>query len=74
MQTNSNAQRDVDTLTALNRDYDASVQKADVKRLKEILADDFMCSNPDGSLLSVGPAPGENELLEVVDHEEDVVA
>ena len=49
--TNANAQRDVDTLTALNRDYVASVQKGDVKRLEEILADDFMCSNPDGSLL-----------------------
>jgi ketosteroid isomerase-like protein len=51
MQTTANAQRDVDTLTALNRNYVASVQKGDVKRLEEILADDFMCSNPDGSLL-----------------------
>ena len=51
MQTNANAQRDLDTLTALNRDYVASVQKGDVKRLGEILANDFMCSNPDGSLL-----------------------
>ena len=51
MQTNANAQRDLDTLTALNRDYFASVQKGDVKRFEEILADDFMCSNPDGSLL-----------------------
>src|SRR4051812_426136 len=51
MQTNVNAQRDLDTLTALNRDYTASVQKGDVKRFEEILADDFMCSTPDGSLL-----------------------
>ncbi len=51
MQTNANVQYDLDTLTALNRDYVASVQKGDVKRLEEILADDFMCSNPDGSLL-----------------------
>jgi hypothetical protein len=51
MQTNANAQRDLDTLTALNRDYVASVQKGDVKRLEEILAYDFMCSTPDGSLL-----------------------
>ena len=51
MQTNANAQRDLDTLTALNRDYTASVQKGDVKRLDEILADDFMCSTPDGKLL-----------------------
>src|SRR5436190_11788488 len=51
MQTNTNAQRDLDTLTALNLDYTASVQKGDVKRFEELLADDFMCSNPDGSLL-----------------------
>jgi len=51
MQTNANAQRDLDTLTALNRDFTASVQKGDVKRFEEILADDFMISNPDGSLL-----------------------
>ena len=51
MQTNVNAQRDLDTLTALNRDYFASVQKGDVKRLEEIFAHDFLCSTPDGSLL-----------------------
>ena len=51
MQTNANAQRDLDTLTALNRDFVASVQKGDVKRFEEILADDFMGSFPDGSLL-----------------------
>ena len=51
MQTNANAQRDLDTLTALNRDFTSSVQKGDVKRFKEILADDFMISSPDGSLL-----------------------
>ena len=51
MQTNVNAQRDLDTLTALNRDFFVSVQKGDGKRFEEILADDFMMSNPDGSLL-----------------------
>ena len=51
MQTNAIFARDLDTLTALNRDYVASVQKGDVKRFEEILANDFMCSNPDGSLL-----------------------
>jgi ketosteroid isomerase-like protein len=51
MQTNANAQHDLDTLTALNRDFVASVQNGDVKRFEEILADDFMISNPDGSLL-----------------------
>ena len=51
MQTNVNAQRDLETLTALNRDFVASVQKGDVKRLDEIFADDFLCSTPDGALL-----------------------
>ena len=51
MQTNANAQRDLDALTALNLDFFTSVQKGDVKRFEEILADDFMMSTPDGSLL-----------------------
>ena len=51
MQTIANTQRDLDTLTALNLDFFTSVQKGDVKRFEEILADDFMCSTPDGSLL-----------------------
>ncbi len=42
---------DRDTLLALNRDYIASVQNADVARFEHILADDFMCSNPDGTLV-----------------------
>jgi ketosteroid isomerase-like protein len=51
MQMKGNVQHDIDTLTALNRDYTAAVQKGDVKRFEELLADDFMCSTPDGSLL-----------------------
>ena len=42
---------DLETLTALNRDYIHSVQHGDVQRFEEILADDFLCSNPDGSLV-----------------------
>jgi ketosteroid isomerase-like protein len=42
---------DLDTLLALNRDYIRSVQTSDVRRFDEILADDFRCSNPDGSLI-----------------------
>lgn len=34
-----------------NRDYIRSVQHSDVRRFDEILADDFLCSNPDGSLI-----------------------
>ena len=35
----------------LNRDYISSVQNSDVRRFDEILAEDFLCSNPDGSLV-----------------------
>ena len=44
-------QSDHDILEQLNRDYIDSVQNSDVKRFDEILADDFLCSNPDGSLV-----------------------
>ena len=42
---------DHDALLELNRDYIRSVQTSDVRRFDEILADDFLCSNPDGSLI-----------------------
>jgi ketosteroid isomerase-like protein len=42
---------DLDQLTALNRDYVASVQNCDVKRFNEILAPEFYCSNPDKTLV-----------------------
>jgi ketosteroid isomerase-like protein len=42
---------DVEILEQLNRDYITSVQTSDVRRFDEILAEDFLCSNPDGSLV-----------------------
>ena len=45
------AHADVATLLQLNRDYITSVQTSDVRRFDEILAEDFLCSNPDGSLV-----------------------
>jgi ketosteroid isomerase-like protein len=45
------ARSDLETLLELNRDYIRSVQNSDVRRFDEILADDFLCSNPDGSLI-----------------------
>jgi len=45
------ANADVDSLRQLNRDYIRSVQTSDVRRFDEILAEDFLCSNPDGSLV-----------------------
>jgi uncharacterized protein (TIGR02246 family) len=48
------ATHDRDALIALNRDYVQSVQEGDVRRFDEILAEDFVCSNPDGSLVDRG--------------------
>jgi len=45
------ASSDIEALVALNRDYVDSVQHGDVARFDAILADDFLCSNPDGSLV-----------------------
>jgi len=42
---------DVDILTALNRTYIRCVADADTKRFAGILADDFLNSNPDGTLV-----------------------
>src|ERR1700743_163412 len=42
---------DVKILTDLNHDYVMSVRDADTKRFDEILAPDFLCTNPDASLL-----------------------
>ena len=51
MQTQPAFAPDLATLLELNRDYIQSVQMSDVPRFREILADDFLCSLPDGSLL-----------------------
>ena len=58
MKTETATRRDLDELTALNRDYIHSVQHGDVRRFDEILAADFLCSNPDGSLVD------KNQFLE----------
>ncbi|HEX5506160.1 MAG TPA: nuclear transport factor 2 family protein [Thermomicrobiales bacterium] len=51
MSTDTAVNADLDTLRALNRDYIRAVQESDVRRFDEILADDFLCSNPDGTLV-----------------------
>jgi ketosteroid isomerase-like protein len=51
MQTQPAFAPDLAALLELNRDYIRSVQMSDVQRFREILADDFLCSLPDGSLL-----------------------
>jgi ketosteroid isomerase-like protein len=42
---------DTDALRHLNQDFVRSVQMSDVRRFDEILANDFLNSNPDGSLV-----------------------
>ena len=42
---------DLKALVELNESYIRSVQTSDVRRFREILADDFLCSLPDGSLV-----------------------
>jgi len=49
--TTTDSGTDVSLLTKLNRDYVDSVQLSDIRRFDEILAEDFVCSNPDGSLV-----------------------
>ncbi len=51
MATGTVYESELDTLAGLNRDYIQSVQHSDVRRFEEILANDFLCSNPDGSLV-----------------------
>jgi ketosteroid isomerase-like protein len=51
MSTETLAATDLQALEQLNRDYINSVQNSDVRRFDEILAEDFLCSNPDGSLV-----------------------
>ncbi len=51
MASATTSQSDLEILTDLNRDYISSVQGSDVRRFDEILADDFLCTNPDGSLV-----------------------
>jgi ketosteroid isomerase-like protein len=51
MPTTTATRSELDVLQDLNRDYIRSVQHSDVRRFDEILADDFLCSNPDGTLI-----------------------
>jgi ketosteroid isomerase-like protein len=51
MATTTASSSDLEVLQALNRDYINSVQACDVRRFDQILADDFLCTNPDGTLV-----------------------
>jgi ketosteroid isomerase-like protein len=51
MQPATVAMDDMAALQQLNHDYVEAVQRSDVRRFDEILADDFLNTNPDGSLV-----------------------
>jgi ketosteroid isomerase-like protein len=51
MTTHAATASDVDVLRDLNGHYIRSVVHADVAKFTELLADDFLCTNPDGSLI-----------------------
>jgi len=52
METNVATASDLETLLALNADYIRAVQASDVGRFEELLANDFLCTQSDGSLLN----------------------
>ncbi len=52
MQANSSISAHVETLHKLNKDYIKSVSASDVKRFNEILADDFLNTIADGTLVN----------------------
>lgn len=43
---------DLETLAHLNREYINAVKTSNVRLFAELLADDFLCSLPDGSLIN----------------------
>ncbi len=45
---------DIASLLRLNTDYIESVKTSDVQRFREILAEDFLCTLPDGMLIDRG--------------------
>ena len=49
--TSATATADLVTLLALNEEYVRAVETSDVRRFREILADDFLCTLSDGSHL-----------------------
>ena len=51
MTTDTATASEVDVLRDLNGQYIHSVVYSDVAKFTEILADDFLCTNPDGSLV-----------------------
>ena len=51
MQTQATSSLDAKIILELNREYIRSVQASDVEWFQRLLAEDFLCSLPDGSLI-----------------------
>lgn len=51
--TQTSTAADIETLSRLNEDYLESVRTSNVARFREILAADFLCTQPDGTLLDL---------------------
>jgi ketosteroid isomerase-like protein len=51
MTMNTATHPEIEALRDLNGQYIHSVVHADVQRFRELLSDDFLCTNPDGSLV-----------------------
>jgi len=51
MQRSTASKSDLERLLDLNRDYLRAVEASDAVRFNEMLAAEFFCSNPDGSLI-----------------------
>ena len=51
MATTTASRSDLENLEALNRDYISSVQASDVRRFDQILSENFLCTNPDGTIV-----------------------
>jgi len=49
--TQSSTATELEVLHGLNRDHIAPVRNGAVRRFDELLAADFICSNPDGTLI-----------------------
>jgi ketosteroid isomerase-like protein len=51
MTMNTTTHPEIEALRDLNGQYIHSVVHSDVQRFREILSDDFLCTNPDGTLV-----------------------
>jgi hypothetical protein len=71
MTTHTATASDVEVLRDLNGQYIHSVVHADVARFTEMLADDFLCTNPDGALIDKPQFSGRRRSVAFTDFDVD---